>query len=152
MKLLSKADEQRKELAKLLINHVDTNPSRNVQAAAMYIMGRHRLVETVPALIKHIDFETGERPVPSAEPLWERYPAMEALIVIGRPAVLAAVDLLATEDGDLRRTLAVKVVRYAEDSGTAAFILDRARNSEMDPNRKARLGDAVTRLRALPPG
>jgi hypothetical protein len=150
-KLLSRVDEKRKELVTLLVNYLDTSPSRNVQAAAIYVMGRHRLAEAVPTLIRWIDFDAGE-PAKSAEPLWDRYPAMEALIAIGRPSVLAALELLASDSHELRRTLAVKVIRYVEDAATALFILERARNSEADSARKGKLDDAIARLRSLPPG
>ncbi len=149
MKLLSKVDEQRNELLGVLLKHLGTSSSINVQAAAIYLIGRHRLSDGVGELIKRIDFDTGGQPKRGARPLWERYPAMEALITIGRPAVRVTVELLATDTNDLRRNLAVKVVRYVEDAEIAEFILKRAHASESDPIRKANLKEALSRLERL---
>ena len=56
------------------------------------------------------------------EPLWEQYPAMEALITMGKPSVPAAIELLAADKSDLRRNLAVKVIRYVEGADVAEFV------------------------------
>jgi hypothetical protein len=150
MELLSQVDQQRQELLLLLLKHLDTSSSINVKAAGIYLMGRHRLSDGVEELIRRIDFDAGENLLFGALPLWDRYPAMEALIHIGQPAVPAAVELLAADMNDLRRDLAVKVVRYVEDGDVAGFILNRAHAAETDPNRKANLQDAIDRLAKLP--
>lgn len=150
MKLLSQIDQQRNELLGVLLKHLGSSESKNVQAAAIYLIGRHRLSHGAEALTKRIDFDAGGPPRRGPEPLWEQYPAMEALINIGRPAVPAALELLAVEKDDLRRDLAVKVIRYVEDAGISKFILERAYSSELDSARKANLGDALVRLDKLP--
>lgn len=65
---------------------------------------------------------------------------MEALINIGKPSVHSCLDLLATEDGQTRRELAVKVIRYVEGAEVA----------EPDALRKARLENALDQLKQLP--
>src|SRR5579863_9733669 len=57
MQLISQVDEQRNELLTVLRKYVDTSPSKNVQAAAMYMIGRQRLSEGVGDLIRRIDFD-----------------------------------------------------------------------------------------------
>ena len=150
MQLLSKVDEQRSELLSVLIKYLDTSPSINVQAAAIYLIGRHRLAEGVGELIRRIDFDVSGQAIRGAEPLWEQYPAMEALITIGKPSLRAALQSLATETDDLRRTLAVKVIRYVEGAEVAYFILDHTYAAENDAVRKANLADARARLSKLP--
>lgn len=150
MKLLSQADEQRNELLGVLLKHLGTSPSKNVQAAAIYLIGRHHLSGGVAELIRCIDFDPGRERQPGPEPLWEQYPAMEALITIGWPSVPAVIELLATETDNLRRDLAVKVIRYATKSEVAKFILEEAHKIESDPNRKGNLQDALMRLNKLP--
>jgi len=150
MKLLSQVDEQRNELLGVLLKHIGTSESKNVQAAAIYLIGRHHLSDGVQELVQRIDFAPGGRPTRGPEPLWEQYPAMEALITIGWPSVQAAVELLAVETDDLRRDLAVKVIRYATDAEVAKFILERAHKIESDPTRKGNLQDALVRLNKLP--
>jgi len=151
MQLISGVDRQRSELLGVLLRQLGTTNSNHVKAAAIYMIGRHRLSEGARELIRWIDFEP---PPPArrgvAEPLWERYPAMEALIAIGHPSIGPTLELLATDDNFTRRDLGVKVIRYAEDSGVARFILERAAAGVSEPARQARLRDALTRLSKLP--
>ena len=148
--LLSKVDEQRRELLGVLMKYMGTSSSLDVQAAAAYLIGRHRLSEGVTALMERIEFDAERIPTKGPEPLWERYPAMEALITIGRPSVRPAMELLATEDDQTRRELAVKVIRYVEGPEVAEFILQREIAAELDSVRRARLEGAIDRLRQLP--
>lgn len=150
MKLVSQVDEQRNELLGVLLKHLGTSESKNVQTAAIYLIGRHRLSDGVAQLIHCIDFDTGGQPQFSALPLWERYPAMEALIAIGWPSIPAAIELLAMDTDDVRRDLAVKVIRYITDGEIAKFILERAWTNESEPSRKTNLQDALVRLEKLP--
>lgn len=149
-RLLVQTDEQRSALLAGLMKHVGTSSSKNVQAAAIYLIGRHRLSNGVGTLAEYIDLDAAGAPSPGPEPLWERYPAMEALINIGRPSIPGMIELLSTDDHELRRDLAVKVIRYVEDAQIATLILERADAAEADANRKARLQDALKRLRRLP--
>jgi len=150
MDLCSQVDEQRDELLTVLIRYLNTTTSASIKTATIYLIGRHRLLNGVKELIKQIDFDSESQSRGSPLPLWGQYPAMEALINIGQPAIPAAVDLLATDINDLRRDLAVKVIRYVEDAETAKFILARVHAGEIDPNRKANLQDAIDRLEKLP--
>lgn len=128
--------------------YLDEGTSKSVQTAAIYVMGRHRLSEAVGELIRRIDFQTGERSRGSL-PLWEQYPAMEALITIGKPSVKACLDLLATDAGNVRRMLAVKVIRYVERPDVAAFIVQKVHSSERDSQRRSMLADAQARMQQL---
>lgn len=149
MGLLSKVDEERSALLGALLRQLDPSASKDVQAAAIYLIGRYHFSQGVPELIRRIDVDTGDQPKKTAEPLWERYPAMEALITIGLPSVHPAIELLANDSDELRRTLATKVVRYVEGPDVARFVLDRAYTKETDPKRKANLKDAVARIDKL---
>jgi len=150
IKLVSQVDDQRNQLLNILVKYIDTSPSTNVRAAAIYIIGRHRLSEAAPELIQHIDFDAGEAPRSGSLPLWGRFPAAEALITIGLPSVAPAIELLASDANELRRDLATKVIRYVEGYDVSKFILDRAFSAETGANRKARLAEAVARLERLP--
>jgi len=149
MRLLSQVDEQRREMLAVLVKHLDTSRSQNVKAAAIYLIGRYRLSDGVNELIKRLDFDSGARPARGPEPLWEQYPAVEALITIGQPSVPAVKELLATDPNDLRRSLAVKVLRYVEGPDVADFILRNAQANETDAARNANLSEARQRLRRL---
>ena len=150
MRLLSRTDEQRSVLLGVLLKRIGTSDSKSVQAAAIYLIGANRLEQGAYDLIQRIDFDMGERRSPvTREPLWERYPAMEALIKIGQRGVQQALELLAKEDQPLRRDLAIKVMRYSTDADVATLILQRAHSQEADPRRKARLKGALSRLEAM---
>jgi hypothetical protein len=150
MKLLSEVDQQRHELLGALLKQLGTSSSKDVRAAAIYLIGRHRLDEGARELVRQIDFEPGPQKWIAAEPLWEKYPAMEALITLGRPSIRPVLELLATESDNLRRDLAVKVIRYAEDAQIARLVLERAAGAERDAERRAKLSDALDRLARLP--
>jgi len=149
MELLSQVDEQRGELHAALVNQLRTSPSTRVQASAIYLMGRNRLSESVQDLIQRIDFAPETKPWVGSEPLWEKYPAMEALITIDLPSVAPSIELLATDSNDLRRSLAVKVIRYVEGPDVARFVLEKAYQKENDPSRKQKLKDALARFDEL---
>jgi len=149
MELLSQVDEQRGELHAALVNQLRTSPSTRVQASAIYLMGRNRLSESVQDLIQRIDFAPETKPWVGSEPLWEKYPAMEALITIDLPSVAPSIELLATDSNDLRRSLAVKVIRYVEGPDVARFVLEKAYQKENDPSRKPKLKDALARFDEL---
>ncbi len=149
-KLLSEVDQQRAELLGVLLRHLGTSKSPDVQAAAIYLIGRHRLSDGARDLVRWIDFAPPQPNQRGPEPLWETYPAMEALIAIGRPSVAPVIELLATNGDALKHDLGVKVLRYAEDAGVAAFILERAIRSEGDSQRQTRLREALARLSKLP--
>jgi hypothetical protein len=150
MDFCSHVDEQRDELLAVLIRHLNTTTSASIKTAAIYLIGRHRLSNGVRELIKQIDFDSESQSRGSPLPLWGQYPAMEALIHIGQPAVSAAIELLAADMNNLRRDLAVKVIRYVENAEIARFILAQAQSNETDQNRKANFQDAIDRLDKLP--
>jgi len=149
MELLSQVDEQRSEMLSVLVKHLDTSTSKNVQAAAIYLIGRYRLSDGVNELIRRLDFDSGVRPARGPEPLYEQYPAVEALITIGQPSIPPMMQLLATDRNDLRRRLAVKVLRYVDGPDVAEFILRNAQAKETEPARNANLAEALQRLRKL---
>jgi hypothetical protein len=144
MKLLADVDRQRTDLLGALLRQLGTSTSPEVQAAAIFLIGRHHLVGGVPELLRRIDFAPPKPRISEPEPLWETYPAMEALINIGQPAIPGGILLLATDNNDRRRSLALKVIRYVmQDTETARFILRRAEAVEKDPARKAMLQKAI---------
>lgn len=147
---LSQVEVQRAELRSRLELHAEKGSTPFVRAAAMYLMGRHRLDECVPYLLRHIEFDAPHEVPSHREPLWERYPAIEALVHIGKPSVLSTVDMLAEEEDDLRRNLAVRVLRGIEGTDFARQILERRMAEEDDLGRKAKLADAMERLVAFP--
>src|SRR5690606_730412 len=100
--------------------------------------------------LRHIEFDAPYDEPMHREPLWERYPALGALIHIGKPSVGPTVDMLAEDENDLRRNLAVRVLRAVEGTEFARMILERRMREEEDLGRKAKLADAIELIAALP--
>lgn len=152
MRLLSDVDGQRRELLSALLKQAGTASSPVVQAAAIFLIGRYRLSDGAAELARRIDFAPPVQRIPEPEPLWEKYPAMEALIAIGQPAIPQVIRLLAGDQNPLRRSLALKVLRYVDnDPDISRFRLKRAEAQEGDPGRKAMLGRALTEFESAFP-
>jgi hypothetical protein len=100
--------------------------------------------------MERIELDAARPPMKGPEPLWERYPAMEALITIGKPSVRPSIELLATEDNPIRRELAIKVIRYVEGPEVAEFILQKELAAEGDSARRDRLKGVLDLLGQLP--
>lgn len=150
MEILGREDERRNKLLTELVYALDTDPSRHVQSGAIYLIGRHRLSPGAEELVRRIDFDTGqpERRI-SPMPLWGQYPAIEALIAIGRPVVPHLMELLGTESSATRRDLAIRVLVGVEDQDIADLIIRRAQAAEADSGKRAKLKDALARLAKL---
>jgi len=58
--------------------------------------------------------------------------------------------MLAEDENDLRRNLAVRVLRAVEGTEFARMILERRMREEEDLGRKAKLADAIELIAALP--
>ncbi len=117
--------------------------SKDDQYAAAYLMGYLRYGEAVPALTRNLTLECPPDPhVQKRLPRWNAYPAMQALVHIGKPAVRSMVDVLATSDDAHERGLAARVIFYIEGEDLAPVVMDRAIAKTPDPQKKDRLRSA----------
>ncbi|HEV3037093.1 MAG TPA: HEAT repeat domain-containing protein [Candidatus Angelobacter sp.] len=145
-KLLSQVDEQRNELFGVLLMQLHRNPSKYTQAAVIFLMGRNRLSEAVGELTKRIDFDAGRQPETAAESLWQRYPAVDALTTIGNSSLPPILELLETDSVELRRELAIRVLRRIEGADVAHYILETRLERTLDVQKRRQLQDALSRL------
>ena len=119
-----------------------------------YLLGELRAEAAVPTLVTAIDFEPVDadysESVRSRQARLGPYPAQEALVKIGSPAVGPIVAALGKEDGATRRELMVGVLREVLGRGVAEFALQKALESA-PPAEKARYEQAKALLKAGEP-
>ena len=117
----------------------------------MHLLGRLRAEEAMPELLRRITFvsivhETKSRIVIAY--LWGTHPAVNTLISIGMPSVVAIMKTLPQEINALRRKLMVRVLVGVEGSAVTRFRLKRAiskaANAKMKANLHAALRDIPT--------
>jgi hypothetical protein len=95
-----------------------------------YMLGEMRAKAAVPALLAIIDFKAGRSDDYQIGVLrWKLYPAEEALVKIGNPAVGPITAALATEEDAARRKLMVAVLRDVLSKDVADFVLKKAADS-----------------------
>ena len=87
----------------------------------------------VPSLLAAIDFKAGRSDnYRAGQPCWGLYPAKEALVKIGGPAVAPITAALGGEEDANRRKLMVGVLRDALGSDVAESVLKKAADSSPD--------------------
>jgi len=140
------------DLVTYLITVVDDDgvwkENRDVAVRAVELLGAFRAAEAVPTLVRKIDEirYTEGAPDGSLKPPEQDFPAIGALIRIGRPSTGALLNLIATgyEQMSLQR------IRYTlskiEGSELAEIVVGRAIEEEIDPKRKQTLQDFLNRL------
>ena len=149
MKILSNIDVERNNVSGILLTKLGTVNSINEKAALIYLIGRYKLDDCVNDLIQYIDFNTGDKPMKGPLPLWEQYPAMEALINIGLPSINPVIELLSKETDKERCELALKILRYLKDAEFGKFILEEAIKKEEEKGRKSLLENALKKYCSL---
>lgn len=114
---------------------------------AFYLLGQLRPSDTnsIEFLIQNIDFKATRVDPKLRFPRWSDYPALDALIWIGKPVVEPILAHLAGETNELRRALMCSVLRSGLVLGNAGTV-DRLRkrvNEETNPARRKNLGLAL---------
>lgn len=137
--------KQRSDFTSRLIYILGSEAPSDVKIRACAILGYYREERAIQALVKLVALEA---PIPTEIdkiPLWLRYPCMEALAGIGKPAEAELVRLLmSTEREDLRGALLGKLI-FIERERTADILreaLNGARREEA-----ARLEEALASLK-----
>ncbi len=144
--------ERQRVLETLLDRLAKGTPTARCHAA--YLLGSLRFEQAVPHLVRVLWLEDA-----AAERLvlvdgqwqkqttdvwfWRRWPAAEALIVLGDPALPYLIDLLADEDSpELRRLAAAVILKIA--GARAGDLVGDAADREPSERRRSRLTAAVT--------
>jgi HEAT repeat protein len=80
---------------------------------AIYLLGELRPSDatSVELLIQNIDLKATRFDLKTDFPRWGQYPAVEALIKVGEPAVILILNELPNETNQLRRQLLCEVLK-----------------------------------------
>jgi len=144
--------ERQRVLETLLDRLAKGTPTARCHAA--YLLGNLRYEQAVPHLVRVLWLEDAaaerlvlfdgnwEKQVTDVW-FWRRWPAAEALIVLGDPALPYLVDMLADEDTpELRRLAAAVILKIA--GPRAGDLVGDAADREPSERRRSRLTAAVT--------
>jgi hypothetical protein len=147
LEILGQLGSGRSDLASMLIKELDAATDNDKKCSFVYLMGLYRLEATVRELAKFIDLESKPR-LNDAEFLWDRHPAVEALIKIGRPSIPAMLDNIKVAKGENVTKLSVDVIQYVETPVIAKMILQDAIAKEKDAEKVKILQDSLKYLKA----
>lgn len=120
-------------------------------------IGLHRYAEASKTLVRYLDYrmptDPREASLPPISPIsGPRYPAINALFEIGKPAVddlVEAVGNSATSDGVRKNAIQVLYEIFREDVAGAVRVLNRASNATRDPEVRQRLFDAARKTAGM---
>ena len=137
-----------------LLREAERGPISDTRIYAFYLLGELRARAAVPTLVAAINFEPADASyrkfVRGLHPGWGRYPAQEALVKIGSPAVAPILAALGKEEGAIRRELMVGVLRKVLGKDVAELVLQKALEAAA-PAEKARYEQAKALLKAAEP-
>ena len=127
----------------LLTNLNGANDDINFSSA--YLLGLYRFEQAAGNLARVIDLENkdADRHENRREPRWDRYPAVEALIRIGKPSVREVLRRLETSDDPHVRALSARVIFYVEGPEVSKLVIQTAIKAQSDPVKKQRLESAL---------
>ncbi|MCP4250651.1 MAG: hypothetical protein GY778_26720 [bacterium] len=117
---------------------------------AIYLAGELRAVPCVTDLVERIDFKAPFVDPKIAHGRWGMYPAQEALVKIGQPAVNMILDVLPDEADPARRDLMCRVLADVDGPDVAQFILERVHAAESDQRKERNLQAALSIAKKLP--
>ena len=143
--LLAKRWEARRIFAAALIVAAKS-PQIAKRASAMYMLGLYRIARAVPMLATNIQFrhmfKNSMLPVRGTS----RYPAMQALIRIGTPAIPVMVKNLETTEKPEVAACSAWVIRKVEGRRLGACVIKIALQNKMPLLEKARLRAAMAAI------
>lgn len=120
----------------------DGNLPADKKVYVIYLLGQLRAASAVTILIEHIDLKAVKMD-PDAIGRWGPYPAEEALVMIGTPAVNMILDKLPDEQNELRRQLMCDVISDAVGKRAGEAMLRSRSDEEPNPARRAHLESAL---------
>lgn len=143
MELIKEQTQGYYALQNNLIHQLGAATSKHHRFSAAFLLGLYRMPDAASHMAKYIALEETERRRNKRLPLWGRYPVAEALIRIGRPAVPAMLQNIATSDDEKVCELSANVIRHVEDPEIGRFIVERAIKKQPDAEKKKRLQEAL---------
>jgi HEAT repeat protein len=136
------------QLNKMLISKLGST-NKDVRFYAAYFLGVYRFPEAAKTLAQCISLEDRVRTSSDGFHFWVwiRYPAMEALMKIGSPAISPLIQNLEESDDATVRKLSLFVLCFIDgDKDIVQLRLQIALKSEKDPKKQARIQAAIKSL------
>jgi HEAT repeat protein len=127
-----------------LIYQLNNSQSEEVQFASAFLLGLYRMEQSVRELSKFITLESTQNKKWKREPLWDRYPVVEALIRIGKPSIPEMLKNIRTSNDKKVIELSIRVIRYIEGPEIGRIILEKELEKQKDSQNKAKLEEAIS--------
>ena len=141
---------QNRQLAGTLTGEIEQpNFPPDSKTCAIYLLGelQPRDISSIRALAENIDFTASRRDIGLTIGRWGTYPAQEALVKIGMPAVYVILRVyLPTENNQLRRHLMCSVLRGVLGKDIGTVVLKQRLDKESEPIKKANLQAVLKEL------
>jgi len=136
---------ERQRLCRELIGVLQDAKSSNLQkCSAAYYLGEMRMSDAVAALADHITLRSdASGSLIKRLPVMKEYPAVEALIRIGKPSTRQMIQNLEERSDSLVRELCARVIRDVEGYDFARIIIQAAIAKQSDTGKKERLQAAL---------
>jgi hypothetical protein len=137
---------ERQRLCRELVGILQNTKSSNFQkCSAAYFLGEMRMQSAASVLAAHLTLrtETSDRLVKRL-PVMKNYPAVEALIKIGKASTKPMIQNLEGSSDSLIRDLSARVIRDVEGSDLARIIIQKAVSKQSDSEKKKRLQAALS--------
>lgn len=120
----------------------NTENTIDIRAASAFLLGRYRMQESVPVLSRYITLRTRIRQN-GKEFYWDRYPVLEALGRIGRPAVPEMLNIIKTSNDEKAHEFAVLIILGVEGSQVGGDILKGELEKQTTPQDKDKFKKAI---------
>jgi hypothetical protein len=143
LEFLGNLSKERADLQSNLIYQLNNSDSKEMKFAAAFLLGMYRMEQSVFNLSKFITLESSQNTDHIREPLWDRYPVVEALIRIGKPSVPEMLKNIKTSNDKKVIELSIRVIRYVEGPEIGQFILEKELAKQTDPKNKTKLKEAI---------
>jgi hypothetical protein len=126
-----------------LINQLQADLSAEQQTYVIYILGELRAIQARTILVERIDFEATKMDPRFKIGRWGRYPAAEALVKIGRPAINEILAKASRRQNESRLKQMAAVIHDVEGATFGKIIIEgyiaKAPNEEAGNNLRALL-------------
>ena len=140
--LLTDLETEWQATKEALINNLSSQQEQTRFSAA-YLLGLYRYVDAADSLAQVIDMESKDSAAQKRLARWDRYPAVEALIKIGKPSVPAMLRNLEESKNENVKELSARVISYVEGKELAKSIVANAIAKQGDPAKKANLESSL---------
>ncbi len=140
--LLNEIEREWQTTKEILITQLGST-NIHTRCCSAYLLGLYRYPEAVESLGQMVSLEDKATEGKQKERRWDRYPAFEALIRIGKPSIPAMLRNIEGSEDETIRELSARVIFYVEGADIAPIVLEKAISKQTDPLKKGRLKAVV---------